>query len=410
MERHTYSVNFSASPSKARKTGLMPIFVTIRQNGERVTFTTGKYIHPNEWDAVKQKAKGKSETAQAINTYLLQLRNKIYRKELELMDRGYIVNPSTLRDACLEKVESIQSKSLCQIFQEYIDDARKSIGIDVKKDTVYSYERTYDLLKDYMKVTYKRNDFALQELNLSFIDKFNVYLRSELEHKKNTAVKHLRCLMRVVNVAVANRHLSFDPFLNFKAQREICERVFLTEEELRILINKDFRIKRLERVRDLFVFCCFTGLSYSDVKTLTPEHFETDTHGRIWIKKKRVKTGVLFRVPLLPIPKLILEKYKGGDKLLPVVDLSSMDAYLKEIAELCGINKNISSHTARFTFATTVTITNRISLEVVSKMMGHTNTRMTSHYAKIIDKYIGEEMDKLNALYDEESASFMLPQ
>ena len=399
MERHTYSVNFSASPSKARKTGLMPIFVTIRQNGERVTFTTGKYIHPNEWDAVKQKAKGKSETAQAINTYLLQLRNKIYRKELELMDRGYIVNPSTLRDACLEKVESIQSKSLCQIFQEYIDDARKSIGIDVKKDTVYSYERTYDLLKDYMKVTYKRNDFALQELNLSFIDKFNVYLRSELKHKKNTAVKHLRCLMRVVNVAVANRHLSFDPFLNFKAQREICERVFLTEEELRILINKDFRIKRLERVRDLFVFCCFTGLSYSDVKTLTPEHFETDTHGRIWIKKKRVKTGVLFRVPLLPIPKLILEKYKGGDKLLPVVDLSSMDAYLKEIAELCGINKNISSHTARFTFATTVTITNRISLEVVSKMMGHTNTRMTSHYAKIIDKYIGEEMDKLNELY-----------
>lgn len=402
MERHTYSVNFSASPSKARKTGLMPIFVTIRQNGERVTFTTGKYIHPNEWDAVKQKAKGKSETAQAINTYLLQLRNKIYRKELELMDRGYIVNPSTLRDACLEKVESIQSKSLCQIFQEYIDDARKSIGIDVKKDTVYSYERTYDLLKDYMKVTYKRNDFALQELNLSFIDKFNVYLRSELKHKKNTAVKHLRCLMRVVNVAVANRHLSFDPFLNFKAQREICERVFLTEEELRILINKDFRIKRLERVRDLFVFCCFTGLSYSDVKTLTPEHFETDTHGRIWIKKKRVKTGVLFRVPLLPIPKLILEKYKGGDKLLPVVDLSSMDAYLKEIAELCGINKNISSHTARFTFATTVTITNRISLEVVSKMMGHTNTRMTSHYAKIIDKYIGEEMDKLNELYDAE--------
>lgn len=399
MERHTYSVNFSASPSKARKTGLMPIFVTIRQNGERVTFTTGKYIHPNEWDAVKQKAKGKSETAQAINTYLLQLRNKIYRKELELMDRGYIVNPSTLRDACLEKVESIQSKSLCQIFQEYIDDARKSIGIDVKKDTVYSCERTYDLLKDYMKVTYKRNDFALQELNLSFIDKFNVYLRSELKHKKNTAVKHLRCLMRVVNVAVANRHLSFDPFLNFKAQREICERVFLTEEELRILINKDFRIKRLERVRDLFVFCCFTGLSYSDVKTLTPEHFETDTHGRIWIKKKRVKTGVLFRVPLLPIPKLILEKYKGGDKLLPVVDLSSMDAYLKEIAELCGINKNISSHTARFTFATTVTITNRISLEVVSKMMGHTNTRMTSHYAKIIDKYIGEEMDKLNELY-----------
>jgi integrase len=377
----------------------MPIYATITLNGG-ATFTTGKYIQPAQWDAVKQRARGTSDTSQAINNYLLQVRNKIYQKELELMNRGYIVNANTLKDAYLERVEAIQGKTLCQIFEEYLVDARKAIDIEVKKDTVYSYERTYDLLKDYMKLKYKRTDFALQELNRDFIEKFNLYLRSDLKHKKNTAVKHLRCLMRVVNVAVANRHLTFDPFLNFKAQREICERVFLTEEELRTLINKDFQIKRLERVRDLFVFCCFTGLSYSDVKTLAPEHFETDSNGRTWIKKKRVKTGVLFRVPLLPIPKLILEKYKGGDKLLPVVDLSSTDAYLKEIAELCGINKNISSHTARFTFATTVTITNRISLEVVSKMMGHTNTRMTSHYAKIIDKYIGEEMDKLNDLYE----------
>ena len=407
MERHTYTINFSASPSKARKTGLMPIYATITLNGERATFTTGKYIQPAQWDATKQRARGTSDTSQAINNHLLKVRNKIYQKELELMNRGYIVNANTLKDAYLERVEAIQGKTLCQIFEEYLVDARKAIDIEVKKDTVYSYERTYDLLKDYLKLKYKRTDFALQELNRDFIEKFNLYLRSDLKHKKNTAVKHLRCLMRVVNVAVANRHLSFDPFLNFKAQREICERVFLTEEELRLLINKDFRIKRLERVRDLFVFCCFTGLSYSDVKTLTPEHFETDANGRIWIKKKRVKTGVLFRVPLLPIPKLILEKYKGGDKLLPVVDLSSMDAYLKEIAELCGINKNISSHTARFTFATTVTITTRISLEVVSKMMGHTNTRMTSHYAKIIDKYIGEEMDRLNELYDEDSVGYI---
>ena len=236
------------------------------------------------------------------------MRNKIYQKELELMNRGYIVNANTLKDAYLERIEAIQGKTLCQIFDEYLVDARKAIDIEVKKDTVYSYERTYDILKDFVRFTCKRNDFALQERNLSFIEKFNVYLRSNLKHKKNTAVKHLRCLMRVVNVAVANRHLGFDPFLNFKAQCEVCERVFLIEEELRTLINKDFRIKRLERVRDLFVFCCFIGLSYSDVKTLTPEHFETDANGRTWINKKRVKTGVLFRVPLLPIPKLIFGK------------------------------------------------------------------------------------------------------
>ena len=400
MERHTYSINFSACKSKARKTGLVPINVSITLNGERVTFTTGKYIQPAMWDTTKQRARGSSETSQAINDSLQQIRNRIYQKETELMNRGYIVNASTLRDAYLDKMESIQGKTLCQIFDEYIVDAQKSIDIDVKKDTVYNYERTYDILKAYMKQEYKRDDFALQELNHDFIEKFNLYLKSDLKHKKNTAVKHLRCLKRIVGLAVANRHLAIDPFRNYKAQREVCERLFLTEEELRTLINKDFRIKRLERVRDMFVFCCFTGLSYSDAKTLAPEHFETDANGRIWIKKRRVKTGVPFRVPLLPIPKLILEKYKGGDKLLPVVDLSSTDAYLKEIAELCGIQKNISSHTARFTFATTVTITNRISMDVVSKMMGHTHTRMTNHYAKIIDKYIAEEMDKLNDIYE----------
>lgn len=399
MARHTFTINFSACKSKARKNGLVPINVSITLNGERVTFTTGKYIQPAQWDTTKQRAKGSSESSQVINDSLQQIRNKIYQKETELMNRGYIVNASTLRDACLDKMESIQNKTLCQIFEGYLIDARKAIDIEVKKDTVYSYERTYDILKDYMKQEYDRDDFALQELNYDFIEKFNLYLKSDLKHKKNTAVKHLRCLMRVVSVAVANRYLDIDPFRNYKAQREVCERVFLTEDELRTLINKDFHIKRLERVRDMFVFCCFTGLSYSDAKTLAPEHFEIDANGRTWIKKRRVKTGVLFRVPLLPIPKLILEKYKGGDKLLPIVDLSSTDAYLKEIAELCGINKNISSHTARFTFATTVTITNRISMDVVSKMMGHTHTRMTNHYAKIIDKYIAEEMDKINELY-----------
>ena len=295
------------------------------------------------------------------------------------MERGYIINASILRDACLDKINALQSKTLCQIFDEYLAGQSDAVGISISTDTFYNYSRTLVLLKEYMRQKFDRADIALQELNYSFIEGFNTFLRKEYSQRKNTAVKYLRCLKRVVNIAIANRYLKFDPFLNFKVQREVVDKVFLTEEELRRIINKDFAIKRLERVRDIFIFCCFTGLSYSDVKTLDRSHFETDEAGRIWIKKHRVKTGVLFRVPLLPIPKLILEKYKGGEKMLPVIDLSSTDAYLKEIADLCGIDKRISFHTARFTFATTVTITNKISLEVVSKMMGHTNTRMTSH-------------------------------
>lgn len=141
--------------------------------------------------------------------------------------------------------------------------------------------------------------------------------------------------------------------------------------------------------------CCFTGLSYIDIKTLAPEHFEKDNTGRIWIKKRRVKTGVLSRIPLLPIAKLILDKYKGGEKLLPIQDPADINKYLKDIAILCDIKKRITFHTSRHTFASTVTLANNISLEVVSKMLGHTNTRMTNHYAKLIDKCIGEQMDKL---------------
>ena len=347
MERHTFTTNFFVSPAKMNKKGLAPINATITLNGERASFSTGKSVRPEDWEASKQRVKGTSVTAKSINETLLQIRNKIYRKEAELMERGYVINANILRDAFLDKINALQSKTLCQIFDEYLAELSDAVGISISSDTFYNYSRTLVLLKEYMQKKSDRNDIALQELNYSFIEGFSTFLRKEYSQRKNTAVKYLRCLKRVVNIAIANRYLTFDPFLNFKVQREVVDKVFLTEEELRAIINKDFAIKRLERVRDIFIFCCFTGLSYSDVKTLDKSHFETDEVGRVWIKKHRVKTGVLFRVPLLPIPKLILEKYKGGEKLLPVIDLSSTDAYLKEIADLCEINKRISFHTAR---------------------------------------------------------------
>lgn len=400
MERHTFSINFWIAPSRVNKSGVTSINVTITLNGNRATFSSNKQISPQDWDAGKQKVRGVNSTAKSINEFLRQIRNRIYDKESELLDRGYVITADLLKDAYLDKIDAFQQKTLCQLYDEYLDSLSKAVGANISDDTYYNYKRTLVLVKDYIHRKYRRNDMALQELNYSFISDFDTFLRKDHNQRKNTAVKHLRCLKRVINVAIANRYIKFDPFLNFKIQREIVDKAFLTEEELRSIMRKDFTIKRLERVRDIFIFCCFTGLSYSDVKTLDRNHFETDEVGRIWIKKHRIKTGVLFRVPLLPIPKLILEKYSGGERLLPVIDLSSTDAYLKEIADLCGINKRISFHTARFTFATTVTITNRISLEVVSKMMGHTNTRMTSHYAKIVDKYIGEEMDRLTVNYD----------
>ena len=219
---------------------------------------------------------------------------------------------------------------------------------------------------------------------------------------QNSSTKHLKLLKKIINLSVANSYMAFNPFSTYKVERESVEIDFLDEEELRKVINFDTPILRFERAKDMFLFGCFTGLSYIDIKTLTVEHFEKDATGRIWIKKRRVKTGVLSRIPLLPIAKLILDKYKGGDKLLPIQDPSDINKYLKDIAILCNINKHITFHLARHTFASTVTLANNISLEVVSKMLGHTNTRMTAHYAKLIDKCIGEQMDKLMDTFTEE--------
>lgn len=397
MEKVTFASNFWVAPSKVRKNGKAPINMTITLNGERASFSTHKMVAPANWDSARQRVKGNNETSKLINEYLDKVRESLYRKELELLDNGYILTAEVLRDAYLGKVDRLQKKTLFSVYEEFLADLKPAVGATISDDTYYNYERAFTLLKEFVSRRYSRHDYQLHELNYNFMANFDTFLRTEYKHKQNTAVKILKCLKHVVNIAVTNGYLYTDPFRTYKTEREVVEKPFLTQEELEIIINKEFPIKRLERVRDIFIFCCYTGLSYSDVKTLNETHFSTDESGRIWIKKRRVKTGVLFRVPLLPIPKMILEKYKGGEKLLPVIDLGSTDAYLKEIADLCCIEKNISFHTARFTFATTVTIANHVSLEVAAKMMGHTNTRMTSHYAKIIDNLIAEEFDALEA-------------
>ena len=374
---------------------MSPITMTIGANGERAEFQTGRKIAPENWDNGKQQAKGKTTEAKLLNAYLNQLRNKVYLKEIELMQRGYLITARLLRDAVIDKVEALNEKTLFQVLAEHNEEQKKLVGNGVSKATYFISEYTDRLLKEYVKQKYNREDLFLRELNLSFIQSFHTFLKIDKGMAQNSSTKHLKLLKKIINMAVANSYITYNPFATYKVEREPVEIDFLDEEELRKIINFDTPLPRLERAKDMFLFGCFTGLAYIDIKTLAPEHFEKDSAGRIWIKKKRVKTGVLSRIPLLPIAKLILDKYKGGEKLLPIQDPADINKYLKDIAILCGIKKRICFHTSRHTFASTVTLANNISLEVVSKMLGHTNTRMTTHYAKLIDKCIGEQMDKL---------------
>ena len=395
MERSSFSILFSIRERKEKKNGNTPIEVTITINGERCSFSTGKQIKVTSWDKNRQLVKGKDEEATSLNNYLKSVRAKLYEKEAELLDRGFIITAQLLYDAYFDKVECLKERSLLSVLEEHNTERKAMVGKTVAPATYWIFEYTGRLLREFILKKYNREDLYLRELNIGFIQGFHSFLLSEKKMGQNSCTKHLKFLKKLLNLAVANSYISYNPVNAYKVEREPVEVDFLDEEELRKIINFDTPIPRFEKARDFFLFGCFTGLSYIDIKTLAPEHFEKDSAGRIWIKKRRIKTGILSRIPLLPIAKLILDKYKGGEKLLPIQDPADINKYLKDIAILCGINKRICFHTSRHTFASTVTLANNISLEVVSKMLGHTNTRMTAHYAKLIDKCIGEQMDKL---------------
>lgn len=402
MEKHCTRVFYSLRKSKVAKDGTVAIEVIIAVNAERVSFNSGKRILYSEWNKDKQIVRGNSESVQLINEYLIQFRNKILEKEIELIRRGYTITPSLLRDAVLGKMDELAARTILQLHDEFNAEKKKLVGKTVAKATYYVFEHSRKMIAEFMELQYKRKDMLLSEVKYGFIQSYHAYLIGDRKMCQNTTTKYLKFLKSLINRAVSNGYLQYNVLNAYKVEREPVDMDFLTHEELQKVINFDTPIPRLEKARDFFLFGCFTGLSYIDIKTLATEHFERDDDGRIWIKKKRVKTGILSRIPLLPMAKLILDKYKGGDKLMPIQDPSDINKYLKDIALYCGINKHVTFHTSRHTFATTVTLANNISLEVIAKMMGHTNTRMTSHYAKLIDKCIAEEMDKLETLLSAE--------
>lgn len=399
MDRHCVTVNFSVRGSKENKKGLSPIEVSISYGGERVYFSTGKFTKPSAWSKPRQMVRGSTTEARLTNAYLIELRNKIHAKEIELMRRGYMVTATLLKDAVLDKVEELKAKTLLQVITEHNDEKRKLVGRRISPATLYGLDHSGKLVKEFIRRKYRRSDIALREVNLGFMQSFHAFLMADRGMSQNTSAKHLKFVKSIMARAVASGNIQCNMTASYKVEREPVEIDFLTEEELRRIISLNTSLPRLERARDFFLFGCFTGLAYIDIKTLEPKHLEQDAQGRTWIKKKRVKTGVLSRIPLLPMARMILEKYSGGKRLIPIQDASDINKNLKEIATLCHIDKHVTFHTSRHTFASTVTLANNISMEAVSKMLGHTNTRMTSHYAKLLDKCIAEQMDNIVDIY-----------
>jgi site-specific recombinase XerD len=238
----------------------------------------------------------------------------------------------------------------------------------------------------------------VSEVNAQFINDFDFYLKTVRRCQHNSSLKHLKNLKKIIRIALANDWIKKDPFYGIQLKHEETNIEFLTQDELETLIHKEFSIKRLEQVRDVFVFCAFTGLAFIDVQQLTPNHLLKDNNGAMWIRKNRQKTGNMCNIPVLSVAQRLIEKYQNHPDcvrkgvLLPVLSNQKMNAYLKELADLCGITKRLSTHVARYTAATVVFLANNVSMENVAKILGHSNTKMTQHYATVLDSSIMRDM------------------
>jgi site-specific recombinase XerD len=297
------------------------------------------------------------------------------------------------------------SKTLLGIFQEHNDKCKGLLNIDFAPGTVERYITCRKHVEEFIKLKYKKNDLFLNEITPMFISDFEYYLKTTRKCCHNSTVKYIKNLKKIIRIALANGWMMSDPFANIKYHLDDVDLAYLTEEELNIMMKREFKIERLQQVKDAYLFCCFTGLAFIDVKNLIYADIE-DRDGKLWIKKKRQKTKNWCNVPLLTPAINLMNKYKSHPEcvknglVLPVLSNQKMNAYLKEIADLCEIQKNLSTHTARHTFATTVTLANQVSMEVVSKMLGHSSIDMTKKYARVVDDLINRDMTKIYDKYN----------
>ncbi len=390
------TLHFYAKSTKPNAAGQLPIYVRLTVDGKRMEFSTKKFIDSAKWSQEMSKMKGTTEDARSLNEYLNLLKAKIFDIQMELIHQNEILTIEIFKNKLLGIQE--RGRMLIPIFVEHNRKMEELVGIEYAPGTLERYKTSLSHTKDFLQWKYNVTDIEISKIDYAFITEYEFYLRSVRNCANNTAVKYIKNFHKIVNQCLANGWMNKDPFFNYKSKVKEVERVYLTEEEIQNIINKDFKIERMAMVRDIFIFSCFTGLAYVDVQQLTKNHIALGIDGDKWIFKNRQKTDTTSKIPLLPMAMEIVDKYRNHptcvneNRLLPILSNQKMNAYLKEIADVCEINKELTFHIARHTFATTVTLSNGVPIETVSKMLGHTNLKTTQHYAKILDKKISNDM------------------
>ena len=397
------TLHFYAKSTKANANGLLPIYVRLTVDGKRLEFSTKKFVEKTKWSNELSKMKGTTEEARSINSYLDLMKSKVLDAQMELLHRNEVLSIENFKNKLLGTGE--RQRMLVPIFQDHNNKIKELVGKEYAPGTLERYTTSLKHTIEFMQWKYNISDIDITKIDHAFITDYEFWLRSVRNCANNTAVKYLKNFNKIIKLCLANDWLDKNPFANYKSKVKEVERVYLTEAEIQSIIEKDFKTERLSLVRDIFLFSCFTGLAYIDVKNLTKSHISYGIDGEKWIFTHRQKTESASKIPILPVTQMIIDKYENNpqcineDKLLPILSNQKMNAYLKEIAGVCEIEKELTFHIARHTFATTITLTNGVPIESVSKMLGHKNLRTTQHYAKVLDKKVSEDMKILRDKY-----------
>jgi len=390
---------FLIQSNKINKAGLTSLWCRITYNKTRKQFSTGTYIKPKYWDKEKQKVLEEAENSKTVNSQISLIKQKLGQAFLMLQIQE---DPFDVEDIYKIYIgENVKKEmGVMAVYEEHNTYYKKLIGKDIKEVSWQKFENTKGHLKKFIHWKFKKREAKLSSLKYQFIKDFEYYLRTEENMQQSTINKTLQRFKKMINFAVAHEYLDRNPFVMHKPKAVKKEVVYLSKDELSHLQKKELGNKRLEEVRDCFVFCCYTGLAFKEMSNLREEHVVKGEDGKNWIRLKRQKTGKTISVPILPVAQKIIDNYGGKvaeGKVLPSKTNAHFNAYLKEIADLCELKINLTHHIARKTFATTVLLLNDVPIEIVSKLLGHSRIGITqAHYGQILEEKVQSEMEKLS--------------
>ena len=402
------NILFYPKKSERNDDGMVMLYARVTIKGKRSEFSLGRRIDEQRWDSRAGKLRGTSTEVSNFNRFLDNVRNRLYDIYDALLKEREDISASIIKNIYIGKEG--KEYMVLEIFQEHNDKIENLLGKGFTRGTLQRYKAAYKHVSAYIQHNYHRNDIPVRRVDHKFITGLEYFLKSKRSCEHNTAIKYIVNFKKIIRIALANEWITKDPFFHWKASWKSKEKQYLTQAELDTLREKRSFLPRLDLVRDIFVFCCYTGLAYADVKQLRQEDIIIGVDGYRWIKMARKKTKAISSIPVLPPAEAIIEKYSehpyvlDGKGVLPVLTNQKSNAYLKEIADVCGINKNLTTHLARHTFATTVTLSKGVSISTVSKMLGHRSLKTTQIYAKVLDSKIAEEMAVLKAQLEQEEA------